>query len=91
MTVRPGPRATRTAAPTVSAWRVGHCPGGGLPGHTGEFLGYETMAGATLDGRQATAMVNLGPGGSDGQSDGLEAVIGRCAHTPSSSPGSRGV
>ncbi|MCX4847238.1 beta-lactamase family protein [Streptomyces sp. NBC_00257] len=51
-------------------------PGGGLYwGHAGDFLGYETMAGATVDGRRATVMVNLGPGGSDAQSDDIEAVI----------------
>ncbi|MFE3152857.1 MULTISPECIES: serine hydrolase domain-containing protein [unclassified Streptomyces] len=51
-------------------------PGGGLYwGHGGDFLGYETMAGATVDGRRATVMVNLGPGGSDAQSDDIEAVI----------------
>ncbi|WP_307851411.1 MULTISPECIES: serine hydrolase domain-containing protein [unclassified Streptomyces] len=51
-------------------------PGGGLYwGHTGDFLGYETMAGATVDGRQATVMVNLGPGSSDAQSDDLEATL----------------
>ncbi|MEU2670294.1 serine hydrolase domain-containing protein [Streptomyces sp. NPDC007164] len=51
-------------------------PGGGLYwGHTGDFLGYETMAGATVDGRRATVMVNLGPGGSDAQSDDIEMVI----------------
>ncbi|OWA00231.1 D-alanyl-D-alanine carboxypeptidase [Streptomyces sp. CS113] len=50
--------------------------GGGLYwGHTGDFLGYETMAGATVDGRQATVMVNLGPGSSDAQSDDLEAAL----------------
>ncbi|WP_204328115.1 serine hydrolase domain-containing protein [Streptomyces aureoverticillatus] len=51
-------------------------PGGGLYwGHTGDFLGFETMAGATADGRQATVMVNLGPGGSDAQSDGIKAAV----------------
>jgi D-alanyl-D-alanine carboxypeptidase len=51
-------------------------PGGGLYwGHTGDFLGYETAAGATVDGRQATVMVNLGPGNSDAQSDDIQAAI----------------
>ncbi|GGR86672.1 D-alanyl-D-alanine carboxypeptidase [Streptomyces aureoverticillatus] len=51
-------------------------PGGGLYwGHTGDFLGYETAAAATIDGRQATVMVNLGPGGSDAQSDDIQAAI----------------
>ncbi|OEV03364.1 D-alanyl-D-alanine carboxypeptidase [Streptomyces oceani] len=44
-------------------------------GHTGDFLGYETMAAATVDGRGATVMVNLGPGGSDAQSDDIEAAV----------------
>ncbi|MEU6673900.1 serine hydrolase domain-containing protein [Streptomyces sp. NPDC046925] len=51
-------------------------PAGGLYwGHTGDFLGFETAAGATLDGRQATVMVNLGPGSSDAQSDDIQAAI----------------
>ncbi|MEV8320188.1 serine hydrolase domain-containing protein [Streptomyces sp. NPDC059900] len=51
-------------------------PGGGRYwGHTGDFLGYETAAGATFDGRQATVMVNLGPGASDAQSDDIQAAI----------------
>ncbi|WND39734.1 serine hydrolase domain-containing protein [Streptomyces sp. BB1-1-1] len=51
-------------------------PGGGLYwGHTGDFLGYETMAGATVDGRQATVMVNLGPGSSDAQSDDIKTAV----------------
>ncbi|UOB08285.1 beta-lactamase family protein [Streptomyces sp. HP-A2021] len=51
-------------------------PGGGLYwGHTGDFLGYETAAGARVDGRQATVMVNLGPGSSDAQSDDIQAAI----------------
>ncbi|MFC4463500.1 serine hydrolase domain-containing protein [Streptomyces xiangluensis] len=51
-------------------------PCGGLYwGHTGDFLGYETAAGATADGRQATVMVNLGPGASDAQSDDMKAAV----------------
>ncbi|WP_217212882.1 serine hydrolase [Streptomyces sp. AC550_RSS872] len=51
-------------------------PCGGLYwGHTGDFLGYETAAGTTIDGRQATVMVNLGPGSSDAQSDDIQAAV----------------
>ncbi|NGO48894.1 serine hydrolase domain-containing protein [Streptomyces ureilyticus] len=51
-------------------------PCGGLYwGHTGDFLGYETAAGATVHGRQATVMVNLGPGASDAQSDDMKAAV----------------
>ncbi|MFG2023245.1 serine hydrolase domain-containing protein [Streptomyces sp. NPDC048825] len=51
-------------------------PCGGLYwGHTGDFLGYETAAGATADGRQVTVMVNLGPGASDAQSDDMKAAV----------------
>ncbi|MFE9647193.1 AbgT family transporter [Streptomyces sp. NPDC006365] len=51
-------------------------PCGGLYwGHTGDFLGYETAAGATIDGSQATVMVNLGPGASDAQSDDVKAAV----------------
>ncbi|MFF7872974.1 serine hydrolase domain-containing protein [Streptomyces californicus] len=49
--------------------------GGRYWGHTGDFLGYETAAGATVDGREATVMVNLGPGSSDAQSDGIQDAI----------------
>ncbi|GAA3365771.1 hypothetical protein GCM10017744_069830 [Streptomyces antimycoticus] len=51
-------------------------PCGGLSwGHTGDALGYETMAGATVEGRQATVMVNLDPGGSDAQDDDMKAAV----------------
>ncbi|WP_031486075.1 serine hydrolase domain-containing protein [Streptomyces bicolor] len=51
-------------------------PCGGLYwGHTGDMLGYETAGGATVDGRQATVMVNLDPGGSDAQSDDIKAAV----------------
>ncbi|WP_206313302.1 serine hydrolase domain-containing protein [Streptomyces coryli] len=51
-------------------------PGGGVYwGHTGDFLGYETAAGVTLDGKAATVMVNLGPGSSDAQSDDIQAAV----------------
>ncbi|WP_419992562.1 serine hydrolase domain-containing protein [Streptomyces boninensis] len=49
--------------------------GGHYWGHTGDFLGFETMAGATTEGRQATVMVNLGPGSSDAQSDDMESAV----------------
>ncbi|MFH8433925.1 serine hydrolase [Streptomyces sp. NPDC018007] len=49
--------------------------GGRYWGHTGDFFGYETTAGARVDGRQATVMVNLGPGSSDARSDGLQAAV----------------
>ena len=43
-------------------------PCGGLYwGHDGGILGYQTLGGATVDGRQATVMVNLYPGESDAQ------------------------
>ncbi|MEU7579875.1 serine hydrolase domain-containing protein [Streptomyces sp. NPDC041068] len=51
-------------------------PCGGLYwGHTGDFLGFETAGGATVDGRQTTVMVNLGPGSTDAQSDDIEAAV----------------
>ncbi|MFJ9624949.1 serine hydrolase domain-containing protein [Streptomyces sp. NPDC101181] len=60
-------------------------PCGGVSwGHTGDFLGYETAGGATSDGRQASIMVNLGPGGPDAQSDDLRAALetALCAEGP---------
>ncbi|MFD4527576.1 serine hydrolase domain-containing protein [Streptomyces sp. NPDC058470] len=65
-------------------------PCGGLYwGHTGDFLGYETAGGATVDGRQATVMVNLDPGGSDAQSDDMKAAVqtALCEGGPSASSG----
>ncbi|MCR3744608.1 hypothetical protein BS35_007192, partial [Actinomadura glauciflava] len=34
-----------------------------------------TASGATVDGGQATVMVNLDPGGSDAQSDDMKAAV----------------
>ncbi|MFD0538342.1 serine hydrolase [Actinomadura luteofluorescens] len=51
-------------------------PCGGLYwGHGGDIFGYETASGATVDGGQATVMVNLDPGGSDAQSDDMKAAV----------------
>jgi D-alanyl-D-alanine carboxypeptidase len=51
-------------------------PCGGLYwGHDGDIIGYQTMGGATVDGRQATVMVNLDPGGSDAQDDDMTAAV----------------
>ncbi|MFI0451454.1 serine hydrolase domain-containing protein [Actinomadura sp. 6N118] len=51
-------------------------PCGGIYwGHTGDFFGFETAGGATVDGRQATVMANLGPGGPDAQSDDIKATV----------------
>ncbi|MFI0357790.1 serine hydrolase domain-containing protein [Actinomadura sp. 9N407] len=51
-------------------------PCGGLYwGHGGDIFGYETAAGATVDGGQATIMVNLDPGGSDAQSDDMKNAV----------------
>jgi D-alanyl-D-alanine carboxypeptidase len=64
-------------------------PCGGLYwGHGGDILGYETASGATVDGRQATAMVNLDPGGSDAQDDDMQAAVqtALCGDRPSVSP-----
>jgi D-alanyl-D-alanine carboxypeptidase len=61
-------------------------PCGGLYwGHTGDMLGYETVAGATVDGRQATVMVNLDPGGPDAQDGDMNAAVqtALCAGRPS--------
>ncbi|WP_306323197.1 MULTISPECIES: serine hydrolase [unclassified Streptomyces] len=49
--------------------------GGNYWGHTGDFLGFETASGATLDGRRASVMVNSGPGGSQAQSDDIKSAV----------------
>jgi D-alanyl-D-alanine carboxypeptidase len=51
-------------------------PCGGLYwGHGGDVFGYETLGGATADGRQATVMVNLDPGGTDAQDDDMRTAV----------------
>ncbi|GAA5043709.1 serine hydrolase domain-containing protein [Streptomyces similanensis] len=51
-------------------------PCGGLYwGHGGDIFGYQTAGGATADGRQATVMTNVDPGGTDAQDDDMEAAV----------------
>ncbi|MEV6134403.1 serine hydrolase domain-containing protein [Streptomyces violaceusniger] len=51
-------------------------PCGGISwGHTGDVLGYETIGGATVEGRQATVMANVDPGGTDAQDDDMRAAV----------------
>ena len=74
MTTRP------TGGPDGRAYGLGlesrPLPCGGLYwGHTGDIPGFETAGGATTGGRQASIMVNLGPGGPDAQSDDMEAAV----------------
>ncbi|MHC3818976.1 serine hydrolase domain-containing protein [Streptomyces sp. DT9] len=49
--------------------------GGVYWGHGGDIFGYETLGGATADGRRATAMVNVDPGGTDAQDDDMRAAV----------------
>jgi D-alanyl-D-alanine carboxypeptidase len=49
--------------------------GGDFWGHQGDVFGFETMSGATTDGRRATVMVNLDPGGTDAQDADVEAAV----------------
>ncbi|WP_031525256.1 serine hydrolase domain-containing protein [Streptomyces sp. NRRL F-5123] len=49
--------------------------GGTYWGHGGDIFGYETAGGATADGRQATVMVNVDPGGTDAQDDDMRAAV----------------
>ncbi|MBU6531715.1 serine hydrolase domain-containing protein [Streptomyces mayonensis] len=49
--------------------------GGRYWGHTGDFPGFETASGAVPGGGGATVVVNAGPGGSDAQSDDIEAAV----------------
>ncbi|MGW5355791.1 serine hydrolase domain-containing protein [Streptomyces sp. NPDC004031] len=49
--------------------------GGTYWGHGGDIFGYETLGGATADGRQATVMVNVDPGGTDAQDDDMRAAV----------------
>lgn len=49
--------------------------GGVFWGHQGDIMGFESMTGATTDGRQATVMVNLDPGGTDAQDSDIETAV----------------
>lgn len=49
--------------------------GGVYWGHGGDMLGFETATGVTTDGREATVMVNLDPGGSDAQEDDIQTAL----------------
>ncbi|MBL1117865.1 beta-lactamase family protein [Streptomyces sp. 110] len=74
MTTRP------TGNPDGRAYGLGlesrPLPRGGLYwGHGGDMLGYSTVGGATADGRQATVVVNLNPGGTDAQDADMKAAV----------------
>ncbi|WP_413798913.1 serine hydrolase domain-containing protein [Streptomyces iranensis] len=74
MTTRP------TGNPDGRAYGLGlesrPLPCGGLYwGHGGDIPGYGTVGGATVDGRQATVMVNLNPGGTDAQDADMKAAV----------------
>uniref|UniRef100_A0AAU2VEQ7 Beta-lactamase family protein n=1 Tax=Streptomyces sp. NBC_00003 TaxID=2903608 RepID=A0AAU2VEQ7_9ACTN len=49
--------------------------GGRAWGHDGGIPGYQTAAAATVDGRQATAMVNLYLGGTDAQNADMTSAV----------------
>ncbi|MFI6689836.1 serine hydrolase domain-containing protein [Streptomyces sp. NPDC050485] len=44
-------------------------------GHDGGIPGYQSTGAATADGRQATAMVNLYPGGTNAQNDDMTSAV----------------
>ncbi|MGW5446403.1 serine hydrolase domain-containing protein [Streptomyces asiaticus] len=74
MTTRP------TGNPDGRAYGLGlesrPLPCGGLYwGHGGDIPGYGTVGGATTDGRQATVMVNLNPGGTEAQDADMKAAV----------------
>ncbi|WP_141578549.1 serine hydrolase [Actinomadura sp. WMMA1423] len=47
----------------------------GFWGHDGDMLGFSVRTGATMDGRQATVMVNLNPGGGPALDDAMESAL----------------
>ncbi|MBY8887087.1 beta-lactamase family protein [Streptomyces sp. PTM05] len=57
--------------------------GGRFWGHDGGIPGFETMTGVTPDGRQATVMVNLDPGGTAAQDTDVRTAVttALCEHT----------
>ncbi|AYG84970.1 D-alanyl-D-alanine carboxypeptidase [Streptomyces hundungensis] len=69
-----------TGSPDGGAYGLGleshPLPCGGLAwGHDGGVPGYQAVGAATVDGRQATAMVNLYPGGTQAQNDDMMAAV----------------
>jgi D-alanyl-D-alanine carboxypeptidase len=48
---------------------------GGIWGHAGDMLGFSVRSGATTDGRQATAMINLNPGAGPAVEDAFDTVV----------------
>ncbi|WP_067720094.1 serine hydrolase domain-containing protein [Nocardia yamanashiensis] len=44
-------------------------------GHDGDIFGFSTISGAMMDGRSATIMVNLNPGGSDARATDMRAAL----------------
>jgi D-alanyl-D-alanine carboxypeptidase len=70
----------KTGLPDRSSYGLGlftwPLPCGGVYwGHPGDVLGFQTIAGTTTDGRQATVMVNLDPGGTDAQDADMQAAV----------------
>ncbi|MCT9092567.1 beta-lactamase family protein [Streptomyces sp. ASQP_92] len=66
-----------------------HLPCGGLAwGHDGGIPGYEAIGAATVDGKQATTMVNLYPGGPQAQSRDMASAV-RTALCENRSSGTR--
>ncbi|WP_067825301.1 serine hydrolase domain-containing protein [Nocardia inohanensis] len=49
--------------------------GGTYWGHNGDILGFSVISGATTDGRTATVMVNLAPGGSDTKNADMRTAL----------------
>jgi D-alanyl-D-alanine carboxypeptidase len=49
--------------------------GGEYWGHDGGIFGFETLSGATRDGRQVTVMVNLNPGGTAAQDADMQTAV----------------
>ncbi|MDL4771530.1 serine hydrolase domain-containing protein [Actinomadura xylanilytica] len=81
---RPQMRAMMTTVPTGRAsgdeyglglQRTPLPCGGHYWGHDGDMIGFTTVAGATTDGRRATVMANLNPGGTEAQDDDLNAAL----------------
>jgi len=73
-------RTRPTGNPDGGAYGLGleshPLPCGGLAwGHDGGILGYQTTGAATVDGRQATAMVNVFPGETAAQDDDMTSAV----------------
>ena len=78
LTTRPTGRTSGSRYGLGLEWLpADHRPGcpRGFWGHDGDILGFSVRMGATRDGRQATVMVNLNPGGGEALDEAMDDAL----------------